>query len=105
MGYSIGFDANTQRDVGYGVPAICDHPDCNAEIDRGMGYACGGGLPGDACGRYFCTEHGGGSDCPHTDDAPPLKPEHPEWIAHKLTCPSWRAWREEHPEWVAAQGN
>src|SRR4051812_7048849 len=26
MGWSIGYDSNWQRDIGYGVPAFCDHP-------------------------------------------------------------------------------
>ena len=42
MGWSIGYDSNWDRDIGYGVPAYCDHPDCNEEIDRGLSYVCGG---------------------------------------------------------------
>lgn len=38
MGWSVGFDENWQRDIGYGVPAYCDHPQCKAEIDRGLDY-------------------------------------------------------------------
>lgn len=41
MGWSIGYDNNWKRDIGYGVPATCDHPDCNEEIDRGLAYVCG----------------------------------------------------------------
>ena len=58
MGYGLGYDSTHQRDVGYGVPAICEHPDCKEEIDRGMGHACGGSLPEDGCGRYLCPMHG-----------------------------------------------
>lgn len=47
MGWSIGFDSNWNRDIGYGVPAFCDHPGCTAEIDRGLAYVCGGGLMAD----------------------------------------------------------
>lgn len=101
MGYCIGYDSANQRDVGYGVPATCEHPDCNAEIDRGMSYACGGGFPEDGCGRYFCSAHGGGSACPHDGNAPPLKPDRPDWLFHKLTDPSWAKWRAENPGLVA----
>lgn len=27
------------RDCWYGVPAYCEHPDCNEEIDRWLSYA------------------------------------------------------------------
>lgn len=38
MGWSIGFDEHWQRDIGYGVPATCDHPGCGAKIDRGLSF-------------------------------------------------------------------
>ena len=41
MGWEIGYDDNWERDIGYGVPAECDHPDCQV-IDRGLSYVCGG---------------------------------------------------------------
>lgn len=28
MGWSVGYDDNWKRDIGYGVPALCDYPDC-----------------------------------------------------------------------------
>ena len=34
MGWSIGYDNTWNRDIGYGVPATCDHLGCAAEIDR-----------------------------------------------------------------------
>lgn len=110
MGWSIGFDSTWQRDIGYGVPAYCDHPDCNKEIDRGLAYVCGGEpYGGDAgCGLYFCESH-------HLnyrdvdddiDEAHSLcercakglepfepKPEHPEWLDFKETDESWAEWR------------
>ena len=59
MGWSIGFDSNWNRDIGYGVPAVCDHPKCNAEIHRGLAYVCGGQPYGGekGCGLFFCYEH------------------------------------------------
>lgn len=59
MGWAVGYDEHWKRDVGYGVPAFCDHPDCSAEIDRGLAYVCGqypfGGE--DGCGLHFCPTH------------------------------------------------
>lgn len=108
MGWSLGFDDAWQRDIGYGVPAICDHPNCNGEIHRGLAHVCGNQEPyggDDGCGLHFCHAHGGGSLCAHcakedgeTFDA---KPDTEEWIQHKLTDPSWQEWREENPGWVA----
>lgn len=103
MGWSIGYDDTNKRDVGYGVPAVCEHPDCSESIDRGMSFACGGGFPSDGCGRYFCISHGGGwqcSACKAGTDAHPLKPDTREWLTHKLTDSSWARWRNEKPEEV-----
>ena len=47
------------RNIGYVWPAICDHPNCEVEIDRGLGYACGD-MHGESewyCEKYFCGEH------------------------------------------------
>ena len=59
MGWSVGFDSGWNRDIGYGVPATCDHPGCGEEIDRGLGYVCGGEPYGGdtGCGLYFCDKH------------------------------------------------
>jgi hypothetical protein len=54
MGYAC-YERNG-RDQGYGVPAKCDHPECNKDIDRGIGYACGGD-PMENCGLFFFAEH------------------------------------------------
>lgn len=47
------------RPIGYSHSATCDHPVCNAEIDRGLSYACGGmhGETEYGCEGYFCTQH------------------------------------------------
>jgi histidinol phosphatase-like PHP family hydrolase len=56
------------REIGYGIPATCDHPDCTKEIDRGLDFCCGGMHGGQGhycedakvwvgCGRYFCHDH------------------------------------------------
>lgn len=46
-------------EAGYNVADICNRPDCNIEIDRGMAYLCGAVPGGDeyGCGGYFCGEH------------------------------------------------
>lgn len=101
MSWSIGFDSHWQRDIGYGVPAFCDHPKCEAEIDRGLGCVCGGEPYGGdkGCGLYFCGTHGGGALCSRCRNYKPpfaAKPDHPRWIQHKLTDESWAPWRDEH---------
>ena len=60
MGWSIGFDQKWNRDIGYGVPCVCDHPGCDKEIDRGLSYVCCGDQPEGGehgCGLYFCPDH------------------------------------------------
>jgi len=126
MGWSIGYDPKWTRDIGYGVPAVCDHPDCNSEIDRGLSYVCGGEPYGgdNGCGLYFCSKHLGyalndNDDEDEEDDTPEYgpqtcercgpgsglpdfkaKPDVLEWITHKLTDESWGDWRRENPNEV-----
>ena len=59
MGWSLGFDSNYNRAIGYSVEAICDHPGCTEEINRGLSHVCGGALYGgeEGCGLYFCGKH------------------------------------------------
>jgi hypothetical protein len=110
MGWSLGWDSNWNRDIGYGVPAICDHPGCSAEIDRGLAYVCGGEPYGGdrGCGLYFCKDH----RIEHArlpqlckrchDRKSPFnpKPDSIRWIEHKLTDESWEQWRQENPDEV-----
>ena len=103
MGWSIGFDSNWRRDVGYGVPAHCDHPDCAKKIDRGIAYTCGGEPEGGehGCGLHFCEAHLSGMNClcarcAKGKKAFPPKPDHPDWVNHKLTDASWQQWRDEN---------
>lgn len=108
MGWSIGYDETWKRDIGYAVPAFCDHPDCTTVIDRGLSYVCGaqpyGGEEG--CGLYFCSKHqvDVAQQCERCSDGlEPFdaKPDHPTWIKHKLTDESWQQWRDENPAEVA----
>ena len=46
------------KPVGYSVPDVCNHPECDMEIDRGLSYACGD-MPGSGfgCDGFFCEKH------------------------------------------------
>lgn len=127
MGYSV-YNLNKKIFAGYGVPAYCNHPDCNEEIDRGMPYACGGEPFSElGCDKYFCTKHlhytgfkrdGTDERCDHEEDCEcefvevcercadvselefDRKPEHPTWVKHVLTHGSWQKWRHENPDLV-----
>jgi len=64
MGWSNCGTDSEGRPIGYGHSATCDHAGCNAAIDRGLGYACGGehgnGITRsdlESCEQYFCGEH------------------------------------------------
>src|SRR4051812_8642980 len=59
MGWSLGFDARWNRDIGYSVPSLCDHSGCETKIDRGLAHVCGGEPYGGdvGCGLYFCSDH------------------------------------------------
>lgn len=109
MGWAVGYDSTWKRDIGYGVPSICDHPDCSVEINRGLSYVCGsqpyGGDKG--CGMYFCGSHL--MLCKVEDELVQLcercraglqpfvpKPDTAEWINHKATDPSWAEWQASH---------
>jgi len=113
MGWSVG-EGKDGRDIGYGVPALCDHPDCNEQIDRGLSYVCGMiNTDGEdrGCGLHFCKDHLGYSPkfgqlcgrCYPRLKAPfTRKPDLPERNEHKLTDESWAQWRAENPDQVAS---
>lgn len=88
MGWAVG--NRDGRDIGYGVPGQCDKPGCQARINRGMSYACGG-----RCGRFFCSEHLTLTEhaCRHRAD---YKKDLNEWVIHKLRDESWARWRSEY---------
>ena len=115
MGWSIGYDGNWGRDIGYGVPATCDFPGCNEKIDRGLAFVCGSDPHGGdyGCGLYFCPEHfkyrkPHGSDrniqlcprCYNRNKPYEPKPEIREWLEWKLKDKSWAEWRKNEPEEV-----
>lgn len=107
MGWSIGWDEKWKRDIGYGVPAICDQPGCDVEIDHGLSYVCGGEAYGGdrGCGLFFCGDHRQWFEkLPELCDrcAPRLKtPYQPKadslkWLFFKMTDESWADWRKEN---------
>ena len=108
MGWSIGWDSRWKRDIGYGVPALCDHPGCDEEIDRGLAFVCGGEPygGGTGCGLHFCASHlflkqslpGQHCELCVSEQGEVWfkpKPDLLEWCLWKLTDDSWHAWREE----------
>lgn len=97
MSWAIGYDDTWGRDIGYGVPSVCDQPGCMAVIDRGLAHVCTneephGGEKG--CGLYFCFAHRG-ERCRHKGFKP--TPDTPVWMAWKLEDDSWMQWRVENP--------
>lgn len=113
----------------YWVPAICEHPECNEEIDRGVSHACWWEPFSEHwCDRYFCSKHlewvGINNDWTrlkedHTDeeydraDHPslcercekwespfPYKKETKERVSHILSHESWEERRKENTEMV-----
>lgn len=115
MGWSIGYDNNWKRDIGYGVPCECDYPDCHEEIDRGLSFVCGSDPYGGdyGCGLYFCEEHFQYRKPHYCENIIQLcprciayrqpykpKPDIKEWIEWKLKDESWKEWRDKNPDKV-----
>lgn len=112
MGYAVY--ERDGRDMGYGVPAECDHPRCSERIDRGLAYICGGGPDSDhGCHLFFCHRHltfrqPRGLDhsielCPRCRRyrAPyQPKPDLVEWMEWKLHDDSWAEWRRQNRDQV-----
>ncbi len=109
MGWEVGYDERWSRDIGYGIPSLCDHPNCKAEIDRGLAYVCGGEPYGGdhGCGLYFCDKHmsyGVRKDGPHqmceqcVKRRKPFtpKPDLLQWTYFKMVDPSWEKWRKSN---------
>lgn len=70
MGWANCGEDSNGRPIGYAHEATCDHPGCDEEIDRGLGYACGEmhGEDEMSCERYFCDKHLYGFDLPPGDE-------------------------------------
>ena len=108
MGYGVYEEPGNGRWAGYMVPAKCDSPGCEAEIDRGLGWKCeehvdtepgsGDEVVLEGCGLFFCGDHLYDASSHHT--ATP-KPDTAEWMAWQLVHESWQQWRDDRPERVA----
>ncbi len=108
MSWSVGYDHDWKRDIGYAVTAFCDHPDCSEVIDRGLANVCCEQQPyggENGCGLYFCDKHRSGSgkcsQCAEFNEVFEMKADHPDWIAWKLVHESWEKWRSENMKWMA----
>jgi len=108
MGWAIGYDDNWERDIGYGVPALCDYPDCSTEINRGLAYVCADQQPyggENGCGLFFCSKHAEPGThqcarCQAEQDPFEAKPDILLWVRWKLVHESWEEWRKESPDQV-----
>ena len=113
MSWEIGYDEKWKRDIGYGVPSVCDYPGCDKKIDRGLAHVCGGEPYGGehGCGLFFCPDHRDlcvdegvqmCERCAAGEEPFEPTPDTMEWMQHKLTDESWAEWREENPTAVVA---
>lgn len=105
MGWGMGWQPEYDRWRGYNVPALCDHPECTTEIDRGLFFICEG------CQLFFCALHlqyvalPGPEKlteqrCERCAEGKPQWQPGPElntWLRHVLTHDSWEQWRVENP--------
>lgn len=102
MGWQVYEDTKGRigRFAGYGVPAYCDHPDCNEVIDRGVSHMCGcvNQNEEDGCGLHFCGKHLNHKQlcerCATNQDWFEPKPDHPDWLHHIETDESWAEYRK-----------
>lgn len=109
MGWGDCGDDSRGRPIGYYHEATCDHPGCEAVIDRGLSYACGGmhgnecaggcdevdwSADAEVCDRYFCERHLRMPCLEHEDGADLWAPAMCFACADRLE----RAYRED-PDW------
>lgn len=59
MGWGDCGDDSQGRPIGYNFSAVCDHPECDEKIDRGLAYVCGDMHGEDcySCEKYYCYAH------------------------------------------------
>jgi len=86
MGWADCGTDSKGRPIGYAFAATCDYEGCETEIDRGMGYACGGqhGEGEHFCELYFCASHlfmsAEGQLCPSCYE------RYMAWVCQELRC-------------------
>lgn len=90
-------------DMGNDVPAICQHPECDTVVHRGIVHICGmdPAGAGTGCGLHFCGFHLAGPEqtCERcAAGEPPYEPkpapDFPEW---RMTGQGWEEWRKNNP--------
>ena len=71
-GYNPASKSYEHRPCGYMVPAVCDMPECENVIDRGLAWRCGEQASlgasqdeGRGCGAYVCGTHEQDHGCPN----------------------------------------
>ncbi|MFZ4843938.1 hypothetical protein [Mycetocola saprophilus] len=129
MGYAVYEDTKNNRWAGYGVPAVCDWPECDTAIDRGMAFKCEDHgtfklflngeeidydryedepdaeeewVEAEGCEFFLCHAHLDDRDKFDHGTLKVGKPDSVEWLKHMLTDESWADWRTENPEKVRA---
>ena len=87
-------DWSADRWAGSRVPALCDWPTCEAEINRGREHRCVDHGGEDGCELFFCSRHLVQST---VHDLIRPKPDHGRWELMILTDDTLEPWRQEHP--------
>lgn len=87
-------DWSADRWAGSRVPALCDWPTCDAEINRGRTHRCVDHAGEDGCELFFCSRH---LVQPTVHDLIRPKPDPGRWELMILTDDTLEPWRQEHP--------
>lgn len=87
-------DWSADRWAGSRVPALCDWPTCDAEINRGRAHRCVDHGGEDGCELFFCPRHLMQSTI---HDLIRPKPDPGRWELMILTDDTLEPWRQEHP--------
>ena len=87
-------DWSADRWAGSRVPALCDWPTCDAEINRGRAHRCVDHAGEDGCELFFCPRHLMQSA---VHDLIRPKPDPGRWELMILTDDTLEPWRQEHP--------
>lgn len=87
-------DWSADRWAGSRVPALCDWPTCDAEINRGRAHRCVDHAGEDGCELFFCPRHLVQST---VHDLIRPKPDPGRWELMILTDDTLEPWRQEHP--------
>ncbi|MFH8253084.1 hypothetical protein ACH3VR_22140 [Microbacterium sp. B2969] len=87
-------DWSADRWAGSRVPAFCDWPTCQVEINRGRDFRCVAHGVDDGCELFFCPRH---LVQIAVHDLVRPKPDHARWELMILTDDTLEPWRQNHP--------